>query len=138
MTITIDLAPELEQQIRVAAAQVGLAPAAYITETLRQQLRQTGSSGSSAPRVSSREAELLLAIHESMSAIVWERYHALIAKRHAETLTSEELQDLIALTNAIEHANVVRLTAVAELAQLRNTTLDALLDELGLTPARHA
>ncbi len=137
MTITIDLAPDLEQQIRAAAAQAGLAPAAYITETLRQQLRHDSSTPMSAPRVSAREAELLLTINESMSAITWEHYHDLIAKRQAATLTPEEQHELITLTDAIEMANVARIAAAAELAHLRNTTLDALLRALGLLPTNH-
>jgi hypothetical protein len=137
VTITIDLAPELEQQIRVAAAQRGLAPAVYIAETLRQQMHQTTNTAVDAPRVSPRETELLLIIQASLSSIAWERYHTLIAQRQAETLTVDEHQELIALTDAIETANVARLQAVAKLAQLRHTPLTALLLELGLTP-RHA
>jgi hypothetical protein len=135
MTITIDLAPELEQQIRQAAAQAGLAPAAYITETLRQQLHS--SSRASIPRVSAQEADLLLTINQSMSAIEWAHYHDLIAKRHATTLTMEDQGELIRLTDAIELANAARIAAAAELAQLRHTTLDALLRELGLVAPSH-
>jgi hypothetical protein len=69
-----------------------------------------------------------------MSAITWARYHDLIARRQAATLTSEEQQELITLTDVIEMANVARIAAAAELAHLRNTTLDALLRELGLLP----
>jgi hypothetical protein len=136
MTITIDLAPELEQQIRQAAAQAGLAPAAYITETLRQQLHS--SSRASIPRVSTQEADLLLTINQSMSAIEWAHYHDLIAKRHATTLTMEDQGELIRLTDAIELANAARIAAAAELAQLRHTTLDVLLRELGLVAPSHA
>jgi hypothetical protein len=137
MTITIDLAPDLEQQIRDAAAQAGLAPAAYIAETLRQQLRHDSGTPTSAPRVSAREAELLLTINESMSAIAWARYHGLIARRQAAILTPEEQHELITLTDTIETANVARIAAAAELAHLRNTTLNALLRELGLLPTSH-
>jgi hypothetical protein len=135
MTITIDLAPELEQQIRQAAAQAGLAPAAYITETLRQQLHTP--SRVAVPRVSAQEADLLLTINQSMSAIEWAHYHDLVAKRHATTLTTEDQGELIRLTDAIELANAARIAAAAELAQLRHTTLDALLRELGLVAPSH-
>jgi hypothetical protein len=73
-----------------------------------------------------------------MSAIEWAHYHDLIAKRHATTLTAEEQGELIRLTDAIELANAARIAAAAELAQLRHTTLDALLRELGLVAPSHA
>jgi hypothetical protein len=138
VTITIDLAPDLEQQIRKAAAQAGLAPGAYIAETLRQQLRTASKVQATAPHVSAREAELLLIINQSLSAITWTRYRELIANRQAETLASNEQDELVALTDAIETANVARIAAAAELAHIRHTTIEAILQALGLTAAAHA
>lgn len=134
MTITIDLAPDLERQIQQAATQAGLAPDAYILEAIRARLEQNQTTPASAPHLSETEADLLLKINHSLSSITWSRYHDLIAKRQAETLTPEEQQELIALTGRIEAANVQRISYLAELARLRNTTLDALMAALGLKP----
>src|SRR5256885_2256807 len=69
---------------------------------------------------------------------VMTRRSALIAKRQAETLTPDEQQELITLSDQIEAANVQRVEALAELARLRNTTLSALILDLGLKPVAHA
>jgi hypothetical protein len=134
MTITIELAPDLERQIQQAATQAGLAPDAYILEAIRARLEQNQTTPASAPHLSETEADLLLKINHSLSSITWSHYHDLIAKRQAETLTPEEQQELIALTGRIEAANVQRISYLAELARLRNTTLDALMADLGLKP----
>ena len=91
-----------------------------------------------APRVSAREAELLLRINQSLSAIAWTRYHELVARRQANLLTSAEQDELISLTDSIEIANVDRIAAAVELAQIRHSTLDALLQTLGLKIPTHA
>jgi hypothetical protein len=60
------------------------------------------------------------------------RYRNLIGKRQAETLNAEEQAELIALSNQIEEANAQRIQDIAELAALRQTTVPALMSELGL------
>lgn len=53
-------------------------------------------------------------------------------------MTPEEQKELIMLTDQIEEANVQRIKYVAELARLQNTTLPALMRQLGLKPTTHA
>ena len=77
-------------------------------------------------------------INRSLSQIEWERYDQLLAKRHAETLTPDEIDELIALSDQIEAANVRRIKYLAELSRLRGTTIGALIDELGIKPKAHA
>jgi hypothetical protein len=137
MTILIDMPPELESQLRRAAAQAGLAPDAYIVQTLHEQLTPQQSSPADGQRLTPTEAQLLIHINHSLAAIPWPRYHLLVAKRQAETLTSDEQQELIALSDAIETANVQRIEYVAELARLRNTTVAAVMQALGLKPVTH-
>lgn len=132
MAIVIDLAPDLENQIRQAAAQEGLSPDAYILESITERLHQTQPQPSRVKRLSKIEASLLQKINYSLSQIEWMRYRELIAKRQAETLTSEEQTALIAFSDRIEEANVKRIQYLAELAQLRGTTIRTLLEELGL------
>lgn len=129
MTITLDLTAELERQLRDEAARAGLDTGEYIVQTLEERLRHTRQA---APRLSSAETELLQKINLGLSQEDWQRYHTLIAKRRAETLTSDEHAALIALSDRIEEANVRRIQALVELARLRQTSLEALIQELGL------
>jgi hypothetical protein len=90
MSITIELAPDLERQIRQAAAKAGLPPDEYIVETLRARVGQASTQPSSQRQLTPAKASLLLKINQSLSHVAWSRYHDLIAKRHAETLTEDE------------------------------------------------
>lgn len=135
MTITVDLTPELEQQIRTMAAQMGMAPDMYIAEIMREQFKLTVAS--SAPQASARETQLLLLINRSLSGIDWSRYHDLITKQQEHSLQPHEHKELISLTDAIEQANVERIAAAVELAQLRHTSLETILRTLGLNKTSH-
>ena len=138
MTIVIEIAPELESQIRQAAATAGLSPDAYIVESVTERLHQTRHRQSSPKRLSKIETSLLQKINQSLSQIEWLRYRELIAKRQAETLTPQEQAALIALSDQIEEANAKRIEYLAELARVRQTTIPALMKELGLKPVAYA
>jgi hypothetical protein len=62
------------------------------------------------------------------------QYHSLIAKRQAETLTSDEHQELINLNTQIETLNVQRIQALIQLADRRNQSLPDLMESLGINP----
>lgn len=133
MTMTIDLAPELERQLRHEAAKVGLDASEYIVQTLEERLCR---SRQKAPPLSPVETQLLQQINLGLSQDDWHRYHTLMAKRRTETLTPDEHAALIAFSDQIEAANTRRMTALVELARLRQTSLKALMHELRLqTPA---
>ncbi|MDQ3249104.1 MAG: hypothetical protein M3Q45_07825 [Chloroflexota bacterium] len=136
MPLILEVTPELESQIRSAAAQAGISPDAYVLESVTARLAQKRQRSSKGNRLSQTEADLLQKINRSLSQIQWMRYRTLIAKRHAETLTPEEQTELIALSDQIEEANSKRMGYVAELAQVRRTTIPVLMRELGLQPAR--
>ncbi|MDQ2997004.1 MAG: hypothetical protein M3R61_08120 [Chloroflexota bacterium] len=138
MTIMIEIPPELEFQLRRAAAQAGLAPDDYIVQTLHERLSPQQSLPVDGQRLTGTEAQLLMHINDSLAGISWPRYHILIAKRQAEILTLDEQQELIAFSDAIETANVQRIQYVVELARLRNTTVAAVMQALGLNPVTHA
>jgi hypothetical protein len=134
MTITIEMTPELERQLRQAAAQAGLTPDTYIVKALREHLTSTPQRQPTVERLPQQEARLLTQINESLVGIAWDRYHDLVARRHAEALSLDEQQELIALSDQIEAANVQRMTYLIELARLRNRPLDVLIRDLGLKP----
>ena len=134
MAIVIELAPELENQIRQAAAQSGLSPDTYILESVQARLHAAPTHFARTKRLPDAEADLLQKINQRLSQISWLRYRELLAKRQAETLTSTEQTELIAFSDQIEEANVQRMTDVAALAQLRKTTIPTLMRELGFQP----
>jgi hypothetical protein len=138
MTIVIEIAPELESQIRQAAANAGIPLAAYVVESVTERLHPTQHRQSGVKHLPKIEANLIQKINQSLSQIEWLRYRELIAKRQAETLTPDEQVQLIALSDQIEEANVKRIEYVAELAQVRKTTIPAVMKELGLRPVAYA
>lgn len=87
-----------------------------------------------APTLPKDEANLLLRINQGVPSNIQERYDELIAKRRAETLTPEEHSELLRLTEHIERLEAKRAEHMAELARLRNTSLTALMEELGIQP----
>ena len=79
------------------------------------------------------ESELLLRINRTgLPEAFWDRYRTLAAKRQAETLTRKEQQELIGLSDQMEARRVERLRHLVMLAAMRQTTVDVLIDELGL------
>ncbi len=130
MTIAIDLPPELETSLRDEAAKEGLAAERFVIDTLRERLSR--SIEQDAPRLSKAEAELMQQINEGLPVETWRQYHALIARREADTLTADEQQVLVGLIDQVETVHARRLGYLLELANLRGTTLDAVMDALGI------
>ena len=79
-----------------------------------------------------RASDLLKEINIGLSADTWTEYHLLISKRQAETLTDEEQQKLIKISDRLEFTNVRRMKALIELATLRDLPLDTVMQELGI------
>ena len=131
MTIHLNVTSELERKLKKAASQMGLTPDSYILRLLQKDLQNQFAPAQLSPK----ESQLLKKINTSLSAIEWDRYRVLLAKRDAESLTTKERSELIALSDQIEEANVRRLKAVEELARLRKTTVPVLMETLGLSPA---
>jgi hypothetical protein len=90
-----------------------------------------------APGVPRQEAELLLKINQGLAPELHMRYAELIGKRREERLTPQEYQELLALTAQVEGFEAQRVTALAELAQLRQTSLQALMDALHIAAPAH-
>jgi hypothetical protein len=128
-TITLELTPELEQQLRDEAAIQGLDPNHYIVNALKERLRPAVRDVS---RLSKAEADLLQNINLGLPPEMWEHYHALLAKRRAETLTPQEQAALIEISDQIEQANARRIQYLIELASLRGTSLETVMQDLGI------
>jgi hypothetical protein len=76
-----------------------------------------------APSIPRRDSELLLKINQKLPYDIQTAYDNLIAKRQAETLSSEECQELLDLTEKVD---------MTELANLRQTSLTQLMNQLGI------
>ena len=85
-----------------------------------------------APSLPQEEAELLQKINQGVPPKVRSRYDELHEKLFDETLTPDEQQEFIGISDQIEFADAERLTHLVLLAQLRNVTVDILMDQLGL------
>jgi len=84
------------------------------------------------------EAKLLLKINQGLPPEVQKRYEELIAKRRAESLTTEEYDELLRLTDQIENLEARRVEYLAELACLRQTSLTKLMEDLGIHSPAYA
>lgn len=124
-TIQIDSEQLLNAALRLPPAELD-----QFVEKLLLLRRQ-----SEAPRLSARESELLVKINQGLPPADAKRMKKLIAKRQSYTIAEDELQELIRLTDEAERLNVERVKHLIELAQLRNVTLDELMDKLGVRPA---
>lgn len=85
-----------------------------------------------APSLPKTEAELLLKINQGLPSEVQKRYDELIAKRQAESLTPDEYDELLRMTDRVEGLEARRIKCLADLARLRQTTLVGLMDDLGI------
>ncbi len=84
------------------------------------------------------ESELLLKINQPVPVDVLHRYDELIARRDARTLTPEEHQELLRLTDQVELLEAERMKHLIELATLRQVSLDEIMKQLGLSPSSYA
>ena len=135
MTLTIDLKPELEAQLRAEAARIGSDTNAFVVQALEERLRRKGRQPV-APHLSHEESLLLQKINQGLPEATWQEYRELVDKRRAETLTPEEQTRLIAISDSISEAHAERMANMAELARLRNTSLKTLMRQLKVQPRK--
>ena len=123
MPLTLNLDPVLEQRLRFEAAQHGLSLEMWLTEDLEQRFQSNTS-----------ETVLLQSISKGLPESFWVHYRALIQQRDSGTLTLDEQQELITMSDQTEELTLQRTTALLELAKRRNTSIEALRLQFGLLP----
>jgi hypothetical protein len=84
--------------------------------------------------LSKKESDLLKAINAGIPKELQNRYNVLVKKRHNETLTDTEYEELLTLTEQVEKLDNQRLSYLLELAKLRNQSLDDVITSLELKP----
>ena len=130
MTLTLDLNPELERQLRFEANARGLTLEQFVLKDLRNRVGHNPSSS----RLNPEETALMLVITQGLSEGFWTRYRHLIELRELETLTDLEHAELIDCSDQVEQLTANRTEALVELASLRGQPVHVLRDELGLKP----
>ena len=108
MTLTIDLRPELEAQLRDEAARTGIDAGSLVVRALEERLHRSSRRFLPA-HLSHEETNLFQKINQGLPESIWQEYHGLIAKRRAETLTQEEQARLIELSDRIEQTHAERM-----------------------------
>ena len=84
-------------------------------------------------RLSKRETELFLVINKAvLTGDEWVIYTNLFGKYEAEIISKKEQVILDSFMTRLESYGIKRLQALVELAQIRNTTLDQLMSDLGI------
>jgi len=104
-----------------------------VNQLIALQARQRAAS------LSTTETDLLQQINQGVPPTVHTRYKELNAKLHEETITPAEHEELLQLVDQIEQAAAERLRRLITLAQLRQVSVDTLMDQLGIRqPLVHA
>jgi hypothetical protein len=131
MSIVIQVNTALEQRLRASALQKGVEVGQYIGSFLEHLF----PSQITAPIVvPDREALLLQQINLDIQPEQWQLYLKLKVKRKKTKLSKNQQIQFIQLCEAIENANVKRMTVLAELALLKKVPIRLLMQQLGLAP----
>lgn len=87
-----------------------------------------------APVLTREESSLFVKINGAPPQEIRQRYRELIKRRREENLSESEHAELLRLTEIAEKYQVERLEALIELSHIRGTSLDELMDSLGIVP----
>jgi len=142
VTRQVELTEEQNETLERRAASEGRSVSDLIRAGVDVVLRKADSivigEAKSVPRLSKRESELLLAINRGLPAKLAERYWILVSRRRSETLTPEEHQELLQLTDEVERLQAERIEHLAEFARLRDKPLGVVMEELGIRSSPNA
>ncbi len=78
------------------------------------------------------EAKLLLKINQGLSLTSQKRFDDLAEKLQSETMTLEEREEFLILTNRIEKQDAKRIELLGKLAEIREKSLDEVMKDLGI------
>ena len=86
------------------------------------------------PSLSKEETALLKMINRGLPAARRKRFVALSDKRATDSLSDDEYQELLDLTEELEQLNAERVQYLSQLASLRGVGVRELMKELGIHP----
>jgi hypothetical protein len=83
------------------------------------------------------ESQLMLRINQGLPDELRRRYQDLIGRRQQESLDEPEYEELMRLSDLVEHIEVERLEALDALARLRGIPLGSLMSALEIPEPSH-
>ena len=131
MSLTINLPTSVEQQFRKEATINGMSLDNYLLRLLQQAAKISKKQSNSKQYL---ESELLRKINLDISENEWMSYRHLIGLMRADKLTPQAHETLVALSDKIEIANVERVKYLFELAELRDISVEKLMENLNIQP----
>lgn len=87
-----------------------------------------------ATKLHQSESDLLKQIDQSIPDVAQQRYVELSAKLRGQMITPDEHQEFLALIDIVEQTDAERLQHLVELSQLRQVSLNDLMNQLGIHP----
>lgn len=122
MTITLNLPPEMEEEVRQAAQTQGKEVPVFLLDSVRRQLRHDVLSES--------DTDLLEIINSPIAPEARRERDSLLATKGQRDLTEAEKATLTQLINTVELADARRWQSIAELARRRGLSLADIAQEL--------
>jgi hypothetical protein len=127
--IHVDAQVSPEQLLKAVEQMPSTELDAFVTQIMALQARRGASN------LTPREPELMLRIHQALPMELQRRFDELVEKRQSGEISESELGELIAITDRSEEMEADRIHALADMAELRNTTVPALMHVLEIRKA---
>lgn len=89
------------------------------------------------PSIPQSEGQLIAKINNGVSLEERHRYEQLAEKMFDESITNAEHQEYLLLIDKIKMADAQRIRDLIQLAELRNDSLDSVMDDLGIRQANY-
>ncbi len=88
------------------------------------------------PNPTKKELQLITKLYKSLDNNTQKRYDDLTKKLNDESISEKEHEELLTLVETTEAHNINWLQTITELAQLRKTSVEKVIQQLGVTPLR--
>lgn len=103
-------------------------------EQLERLLCQVAARRKNSPHSDSRESELISKLTQGPPEGTWEQYDALHRKKEAGQLSFKDEKETVRVVAAIENYTAQKVRWLAELAGLRDQTVEEVMESLDLLP----
>ena len=130
--VTLTLPDALAKRVREVAASTQRDLEEVLLEWIDHTSLQLSPPNAIVTAETKTESQLLQQVNIGFSADWWGRYQELIGDRQSETISEQHLDELIAMSEALEIANVERIKALGELAHLRGCSIEEVMEALDI------
>lgn len=128
MSLTIQLPLTVEQHLREHATKQGVSLENYVMQILALNSRKKEVK----KEKDFTESELLMNTQLNVLPSDLEEFYRLSSAFKSKTITEEEYEKLLQLSDLIEIAHAERMKYVFALAQLRQVSLEYMMQDLGI------